>query len=91
LKLWTLQKGGSWKSNSPTSIFKTLEETWMKTDALRFAVAGFGSTGIYPFNPDALPERAFARSCLRTSVTLQRQPRPIKPIRKYKPGTVWNN
>jgi hypothetical protein len=52
----------------------------MKTATPRFAVAGFTSTGIHPFNPDVLPEAIFTSSFISASVTLQRQPRSGNPM-----------
>lgn len=54
-----------WLKNHPDRKLKRLQfgellnETWNKSATPTNAISGFRATGIYPFNPDAIPDYAF--------------------------------
>jgi hypothetical protein len=63
LKLCVTTGGRILNGESKNSQFPKLSaEVWMKTGAPRVAAAGLKFTGIYPFNPHVMLEKAFASS-----------------------------
>jgi len=52
-----------------------LHETWSKSATPANAISGFKATGIYPFNPDAIPDYAFIDSDVTST-----NDTPVKPM-----------
>lgn len=75
---WTQHKNRSITKQRFGDIFSTV---WDKAVTPQNISSGFSSTGIYPFNPQAIPEEAFAPSILTERPQLQdnQQQREVFP------------
>lgn len=76
-----------WMKNHPgrklsrLQFGELLNESWGKSATPENAIAGFRATGVYPFNPDAVPSYAF------TETSPNNEPRPMtRPIEEDNSG-----
>lgn len=80
LLYWSQRKGTESRTISKRTLGKIFSKVWKRTTTPANVSSGFMATGIYPFDPNAIPENVFAPPELTSREVAEET--PLQPLSK---------